>query len=318
MATERDYTILYRRELSLTSLRQQKWDRLVSTYDDTDRVRRVFGSVRAREKHWLIQPEYLIAPEEYPESGTLYAPGVCDVTEFVEGYLALHPLDGSASLCIDITGMMRPHLLYLVKKAFDSGVRRFDALYAEPGSYLRHEETIFAAGPVTDVRQVSGYEGSHAPTAPSLDLLVIGTGYDEELIRFVAEHKATARKIQMFGLPSLQADMYQENVLRSALVADSVGLLDDRARCFAPAYDPFATAQVLHDVVAASERRGALGNLYLAPLGTKPQVLGFGLYYLSEWVGRAASVLSPVVERYERGTAKGWGRIWLYEVELLV
>ena len=92
---------------------------------------------------------------------------------------------------------------------------------------------------MTEVRQVVGYEGQHV-TDTSRDVLIIGAGYDDKLIAEVAEHKDQARKIQLFGLPSLRADMYQENVLRAHLAESAVGtpIHDEASNFFAPANDP--------------------------------------------------------------------------------
>ncbi len=48
----------------------------------------------------------------------------------------------------------------------------------------------------------------------SNDMLIVGSGYEDHLIKHVAEDKAKARKLQLIGFPSLRADMYQENVIR--------------------------------------------------------------------------------------------------------
>ncbi len=220
------------------------------------------------------------------------------------------------SLRIDITGFMRPHLMLLAASLFEMGFERFEVLYSDPVLYRKEEKTEFTRGAVSEVRQVSGFEGVHVPDAGTSDLLIIGTGYDDRLIKWVAESKEAARKIEMYGLPSLQPDMYQENVLRSARAADSVGLGADVEPMFAPANDPFTTAQVLHERVEVERRRG-LQNLYLCPVGTKVQALGFALYYLHEWRGLPCSVIFPFAESYDQETSLGLSRAWLYTVEKL-
>ena len=66
---------------------------------------------------------------------------------------------------------------------------------------------------------------------------------------------------------------------------------------FRPANDPFATANVLQERVKAEESRGGVTNLYLAPLGTKPQTLGFALYFATEQRGIRDQYLVPVHRR---------------------
>jgi hypothetical protein len=106
--------------------------------------------------------------------------------------------------------------------------------------------------------------------------------------------------------------MYQENELRAALAEEAVGTAVSH---FAPANDPFSTATVLHEIVRLNSRREPITNLYLAPLASKPQVLGFCLYYLFERQNTATSVIFPFAPCYERETTVGISRIWKYTVE---
>jgi hypothetical protein len=312
-----DYTILYRRQLDNGALaaESQTWSLFISAYNDSERVRSVFDVV-ACEKHWLLHPEYQYAESERP-SGSVFAPSSFNEAEFWAQYIAEAAPDLTGDgICIDLTGFMRPHLMFLVRLLFQNGVQRFSALYTDPERYGEQENTQFTKGPVLAVRQVAGFEGVHAPDT-SKDLLVIGPGYDNELIRRVADEKANARKLEIFGLPSLQAEMYQENVLNAALAAESVGSTTRTDVYFAPANDPFETAHVLQQIVARESARRGITNLYLSSLATKPQALGFALYFLTEQSNTAASMLFPYAERYTRESSVGVKRTWLYRVEQL-
>jgi hypothetical protein len=315
-----DYTILYRTRLALEDLddASNHWPVLVSAFNASERVQTIFARANAGAKHWLIQPEYGYAPDQYPTDGQVFAPTSRNEAEFLTGYLSSAPVDPrQTGACIDITGFMRPHLMLLLRMMFDAGVDRFDVLYTDPVRYSKEERTEFSKGPVVAVRQVAGFEGQHVPHRGTEDLLVIGTGYDDELIRRVAESKANAHKIQMFGLPSLQPDMYQENVLRASRAAEAVGQSGEREPCFAPANDPFVTAAVLQERVDREQAASRLSNLYLCPLGTKPQALGFALYYVTEWQGGPCSILFPFAEFYEQETSRGIARVWKYTLEKL-
>src|SRR3546814_11427453 len=138
---------------------------------------------------------------------------------------------------------MRPHLLLLVRMLRAAGVNQFEALYTDPIRYAKSENTTFTDGPVLEVRQVAGYEGSHVADSGTSDLLVIGAGYDHELVQWVSDSKMHARKLLMFGLPSLQPDMYQESRLRIARASASEGEAAEADLIFAPANNPSATAQ---------------------------------------------------------------------------
>lgn len=312
-----DYTVLYRSTLSPTGSwpSSERWDLFVSALNDSERVRSVFEWARAEAKVWVVHPEYALASDRIPNGAI--QPGAADEAEFVGAVLDTYPgnLAGS-SVCLDITGMMRPHLMLFLVMLFARGVRKFDALYSEPVRYPKQEHTQFSILPIVNVRPVLGFEGSHS-TDTQNDVLIIGPGYDDALIRGVAEHKRSARKLQIFGLPSLRPDMYQQNVLQAARSAESVGMprasvLHSR---FAPANDPFVTASVLQSMVSAEQSRRQITNLYLCPLATKPQALGFALYYHTEQMGKAASVVFPFSTGYSPETSRGISRIWKYTIE---
>ncbi|HEV7503726.1 MAG TPA: hypothetical protein VGS07_02325 [Thermoanaerobaculia bacterium] len=315
-----DYSLLRREEFAAPRLGElPSWDVFLSAYNKSERVNAVFEAVRADRKEWLIHPEYDFSESELPETGHLHLLNSRDEAEFWHQYTRDAKVEDwprDLRICIDSTGFMRPHLILFPRMLRDLGFSRLDVLYADPKAYEKGESTPFTKGAVTEIRQVRGFEGAHLPDAGEEDLLVIGAGYDDELIRRVAESKRAARKMEMFGLPSLQPHMYEENRLRAALAEEALGPLPNRSLLFAPANDPFATAQELHYRLEEERVRRRFGNLYLSPLATKAQALGFALYYLCECAGEAASVIFPYAEYYSRETSVGLSRVWLYELEL--
>ena len=95
------------------------------------------------------------------------------------------------------------------------------------------------------------------------------------------------------------------------------GTVDDEIHTFfAPANDPFVAASVLQKIVDRRNAGEGITNLYLCPLSTKAHVLGFTLFYLTEWRNAAASIIFPFEEKYNQNTSKGIVRIWKYTVEL--
>jgi hypothetical protein len=319
MAEMPDYSIFYKKGWTADgSWPNFDWDLFLSAFNSSDRVRTVFERVAARDKHWFISPEYEYKDNELPGNGKCFAPPAADEATVIQDYFNDAALDlSSVRLCIDITGFMRPHLLVILKYLALSGVRRFDALYSEPLQYSKKEKTRFSDGVVMEVRQVAGFEGNHRPETTN-DLLIIGAGYDHPLIAHAAESKESARKVQLLGLPSLRADMYQENVLNVYRASEQLGTtaLDSTDTHFAPANDPFETANALAEILQNTERRQQVTNLYLCPVSTKVQVLGFGLYYLTEWVGKHSSIIFPFCRTYARETSVGLSRVWWYQVEL--
>ena len=297
----------------------QEFDLFLSAFNLSDRVRHVYDHVRARKKVWLIHREYnlesnLLPPEPYFETRAPDESSYC--LELVARLKAEQPNFQSLSICIDSTGILRPHLLFLLKLMQVECFSRFNLMYAEPANYKNNEHTTFSAGSIYEVRPVQGYEGAPR-TDSSADFLVIGMGYDDRMIAEVAEDRAKADKHQVFGLPSLRADMYQQSVLRSRLAAEELSdpNFSETNRSFAPASDPFGTAAVFSEVVAQRRLERGITNLYLSPLGTKPQVIGFGLYHILECAAEEVSITFPFSTRYSPETGQGVSRTWLYTIE---
>ncbi|MCC7210310.1 MAG: hypothetical protein E3K40_15030 [Candidatus Brocadia sp.] len=313
-----DYTIYYKTQLPIEQdwPVSCEWDVFISAFNSTDRVNHVFKKVPSAEKHWLIIPDYEYKTTEYP-SGRVFAPNFNREADFILAYTNDSKLDViNKRVCVDITGFIKPYMLFLIKWLFDQKMRVVDVLYSEPGRYKKKEETKFSDEDVTEVRQIQGYEGAHV-TDTSNDLLIIGAGYDHELIAHVAESKGSARKVQIFGLPSLRPDMYQENVLRAHRAVEAIG--GEKAigtnSFYAPANDPFVTASVLQSIVNRESAKRTITNLYLCSVATKPQSLGFAIYYLTECLGRDVSMLYPICKSHSRETSEGISRIWQYTVE---
>ena len=315
----KDYTIFYKCELPIHEAwdTDQQWDILISAYVPNDRVKTVFTKAPATQKRWLVFPEYNYSNEDYP-SGDVFDRSAEGEAAFISDFWATLPSDASnLRICVDISGFIRPYLIFLVRWMFEREVKSFDAIYSEPVQYHERELTEFSSDVVKEVRQVAGCEGTHIPDIAK-DILIIGAGYEDNLIAHVAENKAKATKLQLIGFPSLRADMYQENVLRVRRAEESLGgTVDDEVHTFfAPANDPFVAASVLQEIVDHWKATKGITNLYLCPLSTKAHVLGFTLFYLTELRNTAASIIFPIEEKYSQNTSRGIARIWKYTVEL--
>lgn len=302
-----DYTIFYKNTLpheGSGSLDCQ-WETFISVDTSTLRVASIYQRVIANRKEKIQLPEYL------PLNSCL-----SNEAEIISSFFSKIDIS-NGSLCIDITGFLAPYLLFLIKYLNARQIRKFDIIYTEPSFYENKEDTAFAPEYISDIRQISGYEGTHSVDT-SNDLLIIGSGYDDQLISAIAENKNHARKVQILGLPSLQPDMYQENVIRADKASEAVGVKvgNEPNNFFAPANDPFVTAQTIKEVISAFNAKNRITNYYLCPLATKPQVLGFGLYYLYECENSPCSIIYPFCTNYKSDTSKGISRIWRYSIEL--
>jgi hypothetical protein len=309
-----DYTHLYKERLPIDEPWPIEWELFLSAYNPSERVRRVYSNVKSTEKRWILHREYDLSGRT--PAGDVVASAHENEADFVRDCMA-QILRGrslrSFRLCVDITGFMRPHLMFLLKFLFASDLRRFDVLYSEPTQYIGLDKAQFSDRSVSSVRQVSGFEGV-VNNDTSGDMLVIGVGYESHLIAEVAEDKGRAERVLVLGLPSLSADMYQQSALRAFDAADALGEAAVE-RCFAPANDPFVTATVLSATIKALRARRRITNLYLSPLATKAQALGFALYHLTECRGEPVSIIFPFSPRYSIDSASGISRIWRFVVE---
>lgn len=307
-----DYSIYSKRLVSKDELSANRfgWSRFISSYNGSQRVNEIFSTVKCAQKHWLVCAEYNYSKEQLPSNDVVTIPTPSREDEFINYYLEKHPIGLKEPVAIDATGFLRPQLLYLLWSLSQAGLRSVDFIYSEPLTYIKGAETLFSGPEITEVRIVSGFEGSHIPQTDR-DLLLVGCGYDQQLMEYIADSKAKARKVQLFPFPALRPHMYQENRLQTHKAAVAFGTVDEHL--FAPAHDPFATAQVLHDYW--EKKRTSVGNLYLSPLATKPQVIGFGIFYLFECQRRPASIVFPFTREYAKVTSDGLTEIWLYRVE---
>ncbi len=310
----KDYSIYDKEEVNLDSL--PNCDLFLSAFTSSGRVRDVYAHSPARRKRWVIFPEYGYGECEFPRGAIVL--GAVDEAEAGMQYLP-GMLDDArrGDICVDITGFPRAHLVFLLRWLVIQGVKVIRLLYTEPEVYAEREKTSFYQGNVIEVRQIRGCEGVHIADT-SQDILVIAAGYDHELIKYAAESKNNARKIQILGLPALRPEMYQENVLRAKLASEAVGgeIAGGVNTWFAPANDPFVTADVVSRIVDVERGRGKVTNTYLCPLSTKPQVVGMTLFFLWEALEGPSSIIFPITSRYSRETSKGHSRVWVYTVEL--
>ncbi|MFZ1977213.1 MAG: hypothetical protein WAV76_04595 [Bacteroidota bacterium] len=315
-----DYNIFYKKKyLTIEDYnRNNVWDLFISGYNNSERVRKVFKKTNSLEKHWLIFPEYCYSMGECPKQDKCFtfSSGSTESELIIDYASRSNSVLLNCNLCIDITGFMRPHLLFLIYYLYLNKVKKFDVIYTDPIKYCKHEETTFTRSEVYDVRPILGFEGSPIPDN-SNDLIIIGSGFDHQLIAHIAENKSNVRKkTQMFGFPSLQPDMFQQNLLRAykaeASMEDKYSL-DGQENLLAPANDPFVTASVIQEYVNTQKK---ITNLYLSPLSTKAQTLGFGIYYFWECINKPVSIIFPFCKQYERETTEGISKIWKYTVEL--
>ena len=288
-----------------------KYDCLISAYAKADRVIKPSEKIPCKEIWWICTE--LNKPEEKTGIRLFQMTdesdgGICAVLQQV----------GHKRLCLDITGFILPQLLLLLRFLQIRGFRSIDIIYTEANKYKNNENTQFSDTPL-EVKQVLGYAGQHVSNMEN-DLLIIAAGYDHSRIIDVASAKKSAKKkVLLFGFPPTSPGMFQENILRAYQAETAVGtecFKNIDMNIFAPANDPFSTAQALKDFMER-KRRKSFTNVYFSPLSSKPQALGIALFYIWEegW-NKEWSIIYPFCNKYIDDTTTGISRIWRYEVEL--
>jgi len=323
-----DYSLFYRSKFAnIEELNNDRsYDLFISAYNDSIRVKNAFEEIVSKEKHWLIFPEYFYQHDQLPitdkENEKIFTfNNALSEGGIVRDYISRSHVDfeTAGQVCIDITGFIRPHLVFLVRYlAEKKNIKNVDFIYSDPIKYSKKEETDFSSG-YTFVRQIDGCQGNHNPETTN-DILIIAAGYDNMRITDVSKSKGNSKKIQLFGFPSLQPDMYQENIVKAykAEEATSNGresFIDPNATLFAPANDPFITANVIKDFIVQENNRKPITNLYLSPLSTKAQTLGIALYFVTDCLSSNVSVIFPFCDQYSKETTEGISKIWRYTIE---
>ena len=308
------YSLYFKEKIQAPEYLQSKTDCTIflSGYNKSHRVKTIFKNVVAQKKVWLIFPEYQYNSNEYPPEDYFICEGESEDSQLRSFLKELSENLRAEKICIDITGFITPQLAYILKYLKLDGVSQITFLYGEPELYRLKEDTLFSDGSITEVRLIRGYEGVHIQDT-SYDILIIGSGYDQNPIKVLSNKKPHATIYPIIGFPSFQADMYQESLLRINKSSDAIGELSKNNIYFAPANDPFATASEIHRIIKHTKEN--VTNIYLSPLSSKPQTLGFLLYYLNELEGSPASLLFPIAKKYDRNTSYGLKKIWKYTIE---
>jgi len=322
----KDYRIFFKDQLPLDKgTWEPEYDLFISSFNLSDRVEDVFSKVNAKDKHWIILPDYNISAVEFPEGQYYVSPleqtsvyNESDViNDFYYKYLSkIESINIESKICIDITGFIKPYMMYLIALLKTLGYQCIDFIFSEPNYYSAKQKTKFSDESVYEVRQIYGFEGCHNPDTTN-DILIIGSGYDDQLIKYISENKNMTKKIQIFGFPSLRADMYQENILRASKASDSIGRHcgNNPNNYLAAANDPFATAQVLKEICEIENNTERVSNIYISPLATKVQALGFTLFYLFEKDNYPISIIYPFCKTHSKRTSAGISRIWRYSID---
>jgi hypothetical protein len=304
-----NYSYYFNEEIQDTSTLQ--YDVFISVYDGCDRTKETFMKVKAGSKYWLVIPQYNQPEEERPDS-FLFSSNTDESDYFLE-VVDKMALEEGKRICIDSTGFIIPHLLYLVQYLKRRGFLTFDILYSEPGQYEKGESTQFTKR-VGHTRPIVGYS-TVAKDVEGEDTLIIFAGFNDEMVSNVAREKSKAKHKYLFsGFPSLQADMYQQNLIQLNKSIETIGQKHVHY-CKAPANDPFVTAKKLQDIIDKRLKKPeAVNYIHIAPLSTKPMAIASALVYFNN-PEAPIDIIYPPAEEYIGHHSIGIKRTWRYTIE---
>ena len=304
-----DYSYYYIEEIpDVASL---NYDVFISAFDGCDRTKETYDKIDARKKYWLELPQYNQPEEERPDSccfslNTDEADYILDVIEHLD-------ISEGKKICLDSTGFIIPHLLFLIQYLKRNNVKVFDVIYSEPQQYEKGEATQFTKR-VGHTRPVVGYS-TVAKDVEGEDTLIIFAGFNEEMVSNVAREKSKAKYKYLFtGFPSLQADMYQQNLIQLNKSKETIGQKHVHY-CKAPAYDPFIAAQKIQEIIDNRQRKPEpVSFIHIAPLSTKPMALAAALVYFNN-PDAPIDIIYPPAEEYKSHHSIGIKRTWKYTIE---
>lgn len=302
-----DYTIFYKTSYDNGNVDcGEGYDFFFSAYDACERTITIFSKIISDKKIWIDFPHY---QNQFNEEGVYHCESYKEDECFRQLFSNLE-FKPNSKVCVDITGFIRPHLIFFAKYLHRIGIKKIDFLYSEPQHYSNAEDTTFS-GFIDKVDLIPGCGSATNLPNTENDLLIVSAGYDDNLIERVLQFKSKVKsKYFLIGFPSLQPDMYQESILKIYKAKESIGKKTDR---YAPAFDPFVTAQIISDIV---EENSNHSNIYLSPLSTKPQTLGIAFYYLWNFEKKPINIIFPYSKIYNKKTATGIKKTWKYTFEL--
>ena len=304
-----DFTYLYKH--SFSSLEEfsssKEYDYYISSFINSDRILLPPTKINAKKKIWIVTKE--------EENNELLNDQHKIIINSDENYDIMKQMVDDINvqdkeICIDATGFLIPDLLFLIRYLNSKGIDHLDIIYTEPLKYKKAEDTQFSDN-FYEVKQIIGMSGVHVSKMNN-DMLIIAAGYDHSRIVDVANKKKTAKKVLLYGFPSISPGMFQENVYRAFGAEPALGsecFRDMDMNIYAPAYDPFVTAQIIKEYT----QKNQYTNLYLAPLSSKPQALGLALFFLwEEGYNNNISIIYPMCKNYLKDNSEGIARIWKY------
>lgn len=300
-----EYEDFYRENIK-DKISDEEYDIFISAYNNSDRISYVYEKIDANEKTYLLFNEYGFDSINQPHKK------ISDTNNLM---IFFDGIDANKKILIDITGFIRPYLILLIRILKEREFKEVGFIYSEPVKYTKAEDTDFSMGEL-DVRTVDGFANEGGSIEDKNKIFIMGAGFDLNLFSACIDKykiKKENKKI-LIGFPSLRPDMYQQNLLKIHELKNYT----TQHFIYAPASNPFITAQTIDKAVEDFKKKRDIDTtgIYLAPLSTKAQVLGFALYAIKNNNPRdEITIFFPYSTKYSKETSEGIARIWKYKID---
>ena len=300
------------------------YDVFISAYTDEDIVTKTFENFQATKKYWLLFPEYNFDINSLNIKGNIFYPNIKFIDnweiEYILDFIDTASLKPDMSLCIDISGFIKPYMIFLIHYLKEKGYQKIDIIYSEPQSYRKSSDTEFSQNDILSTRDILMLDQEYREPAAD-DLFIVNAGYDSRLIKNVLNDIQVKETTVLIGYPSLQPIMYQENLINIEKAQTALKIDFMLEPLTAPANNPFESAKVISDYIKkymASNKN--INNIYLSVLATKAQALGLLIFYMCEekfFNDREISIhfRYPFTSHYSANSSLGIFRINKYSLE---
>lgn len=299
-----EYEDFYRENIKETIV-NEVCDIFISAYNRSDRISYVYNKVTAGDKKYLLFDEYDFDNINHPYER------ISNNNDLIKFFSALYT---NKTILIDITGFIRPYLINLINILREIKFKEVGFIYSEPNKYIQAEDTDFSMGEL-DVKPIDGFANESGSINDKNKILIIGAGFDLDLFNAcVDKYKIIQNKKLLIGFPSLRPDMYQQNLLQIHELKNYTA----QNFIYAPASNPFITAKTINNTVEEFKKAQSVQEVgvYLAPLSTKAQVLGFALYAIKNSNSEdEITIFFPHSTKYSQETSEGIARIWKYKID---
>ncbi len=297
----------------VNDISEVSYDVFISAFDGCERTLDTYNRITSKVKYWLLFPQYKFADTIQLPQDALFSESL-EENEYINAVISQIGELNNCKICIDSTGFLIPHLIFLMMLLKRRGIKEFHMLYSAPKKYRNDESTVFSVG-ANQTRPVVGYSSS-PKSINGDDVLIILAGFDDTLITNVARDKSKSKYKYLFmGFPPLQADMYQQNILQLNKSKETIGQTNV-CYCKSPAYDPFISASKIQKIIDSLtyDARYDISFIHIAPLSTKPMAIAAALVYMNN-PDLPIDVVYPTSDSYRCDHSEGISRTWRYVIE---